>query len=107
MSEEKQRAEAVAFAKDVAKSDSLVTPKVDYYQYIKGQGWARKRWGALMRAGHACQVCKSTTNLQIHHNSYANLGHEPAADLICLCSECHSLFHRNRHLAPVPSEVRS
>lgn len=75
--------------------------RVDYYTYIKSQGWYKRRWGALQRASHACQVCKSTTQLEVHHNSYANLGDEKASDLIVLCGGpegCHSLFHKHRKL---------
>ena len=79
--------------------------RVDYHTYIRSQAWGRKRWGALQRAGHACQVCKSTERLHIHHNTYSDLGHESASSLICLCSECHDLFHKHRKLVPPPQEV--
>jgi hypothetical protein len=43
-----------------------------------------------------CVVCgKSwTLNDDLHHASYANLGHEPDADLTPMCRGCHEALHR-------------
>lgn len=81
--------------------------RIDYHTYIRSQDWYKRRYGALKRAGGKCQVCSSTEQLQIHHNSYANLGHESAADLVCLCEKCHQIFHKFGCLAPAPQEVQS
>jgi phage terminase large subunit GpA-like protein len=84
---------------------SEVQQQINYYSYIKSPEWYKRRYGALMRAGRKCQVCGSQQSLQIHHNSYQHLGNEPASDLICLCEQCHRLFHEHRRLVTAPVEV--
>jgi 5-methylcytosine-specific restriction endonuclease McrA len=72
-----------------------------YREYLHTGEWARKRWGAMKRAGFRCQLCNSPDNLQVHHRCYDRLGDERWFDLLCLCAECHELFHRNRRLVRV------
>lgn len=68
-----------------------------YYEYMKSIAWAQKRYEALKRAGHKCQLCgDGYAILQVHHNSYKNMGNEPLEDLVVLCTDCHEMFHRNR-----------
>ncbi len=73
--------------------------KVDYYEYIKSAEWKEKSDAAKERAGYRCQVCNSPDNLNTHHRTYANLGHEPPEDLFVLCHDCHELFSKNGKLA--------
>jgi hypothetical protein len=49
----------------------------------------------LERAGYKCQICGRTQNLDIHHNTYENLGNERdhLEYLIVLCSEHHQVYH--------------
>ncbi len=49
----------------------------------------------MERAGYKCQICGRTQNLDIHHNTYENLGNERdhLEDLIVLCSEHHQVYH--------------
>jgi len=44
-------------------------------------------------AGYRCQVCNSEGELHAHHRTYERKGDELQSDLICLCNECHILFH--------------
>lgn len=67
--------------------------KVDYYEYIESEAWKARRNLALERCGHKCQLCSRTDGLQVHHNSYENLGNELDEDLIVLCRRCHEAFH--------------
>jgi replicative DNA helicase len=66
-----------------------------YYEYLKSPKWQEVRELALERAGYKCQICGRTQNLDIHHNTYENLGNERdhLEDLIVLCSEHHQVYH--------------
>lgn len=69
-----------------------------YARYLKTAHWIRVRNAALKRAEYRCQLCNANKRLQVHHRTYANIGHEKAADVIALCDDCHKLFHENRRL---------
>jgi 5-methylcytosine-specific restriction endonuclease McrA len=71
----------------------MATSFVPYYEYLQSEQWRAKHLAALERAGHRCQVCAATEPLTVHHNSYANLGKEPAVDVVVLCRPCHDRFH--------------
>ena len=45
-----------------------------YDLYLKSEHWQSKRAQALLRAGSKCQLCGSTDELNVHHNSYDRLG---------------------------------
>ena len=52
-------------------------------------------------AGHKCSICSSNDRLQVHHARYTVSGEsirfkETVNDLIVLCHDCHTLFHRFR-----------
>ena len=65
-----------------------------YKQYLKTEVWQRKRRAALKAADYRCERCGCPTNLDVHHVSYSNLGHEPMSDLVVLCRACHSSVHK-------------
>jgi replicative DNA helicase len=67
----------------------------DYQEYLNSPEWQEVRLVALKRSGNKCQICGSKHNLDVHHNSYANLGneHKHLEDLIVLCAEHHFLYH--------------
>lgn len=69
------------------------TEKEWYKEYLKTEHWLQLREEALGRAGHRCQVCAYKKNLQVHHNTYENIGHEELEDLVVLCWKCHKTFH--------------
>ncbi|NEU73911.1 HNH endonuclease [Hassallia byssoidea VB512170] len=66
-----------------------------YHEYINSQEWQEVRKLALQRSGSKCQICGSKNSLDVHHNSYDNLGNEREnlEDLVVLCSEHHQLYH--------------
>jgi len=66
---------------------------LDYKEYLKTIHWQRMRHQVLKRAGNKCQVCKHDSELNVHHNNYANLWDEQPEDLIVLCKSCHELYH--------------
>jgi 5-methylcytosine-specific restriction endonuclease McrA len=60
-----------------------------YLGYMRSALWRTRRQRALKLAGNRCQVCGSTKRLEVHHVTYANLGHELDSDLTVLCWWCH------------------
>lgn len=69
-----------------------------YEDYLKSNHWQRVRAEALERAEYKCQLCGArNVQFNVHHNSYANKGHELDSDLIVLCRRCHSNFHRRKN----------
>lgn len=67
--------------------------KASYREYLKSDFWKRRRNRALSLADYACQICKSTKDLEVHHNDYTRLGNESDSDLITLCSDHHRMAH--------------
>jgi hypothetical protein len=64
-----------------------------YAEYLRSPHWIKVRDAALKRAGHRCQTCNSDQNLDVHHRTYENLGHEFPMDLTVLCRSCHERIH--------------
>jgi 5-methylcytosine-specific restriction endonuclease McrA len=73
-----------------------------YQAWMASPAWlaARRRWRATWVATvgtePACQVCGQPWTLRsgdLHHRSYARLGHEHFADLVPLCRPCHTRVH--------------
>lgn len=81
-----------------------LTRTVKYKQYIKSEKWHEKRMKVLKRASFRCQICFSDQELQVHHRTYKDLGHERLCDLTVMCKTCHQLFHDNLRLAPLPKK---
>lgn len=75
-----------------------------YAAYRRTPCWQAVRRLALLRADHACQVCASPEQLEVHHRTYARLGREQATDLLVLCRACHALFHTAGRLIDAPRE---
>jgi hypothetical protein len=70
-----------------------------YKEYLKSDHWQTQRKLALRNADYRCQVCNSgNKQLDVHHRTYERLGSEIPADLIVLCNDCHTLFHKNNRL---------
>ena len=67
----------------------------NYLEYLTSKEWKEVRELALKRAGYKCQICGSTQNLDVHHNTYDHLGNETEhlEDLVVLCAEHHQLYH--------------
>ena len=56
--------------------------------------WDRNRQRALERAGHRCEKCGSTKNVQVHHKrKVTDGGTDSLRNLIVLCQACHSEKH--------------
>lgn len=68
-------------------------PRRDYTLYLASDHWQEVRARTIERDGGHCMLCRSRRALQVHHNSYRNLGAEQDDDLVCLCRRCHRKFH--------------
>lgn len=69
-----------------------------YKQYLNTHHWRTVRKKCIDRALGKCQICNSPKELECHHRSYENIGNELDGDTVCLCRECHNLFHGNGKL---------
>ena len=70
-----------------------------YQEYLQTIEWRERRTRHVESAGHACQVCNArNVQLNVHHRTYERRGAELYQDLIVLCRDCHTLFHRNGKL---------
>lgn len=67
--------------------------RINYKEYLNSKHWKETRLKALDKAGYRCQLCSSNIDLNVHHNTYDNLGNEDSKDLIVLCRKCHAKFH--------------
>lgn len=64
-----------------------------YADFLASPEWAFTRKLALRRAGHRCQGCNDSDNLEVHHRTYERRGEEAPGDLTVLCSGCHTAVH--------------
>lgn len=68
-----------------------------YKDYLNTPEWDETRRRHYKRSGYRCQVCNvGGVQLNVHHRTYERLGQEKIRDLICLCQDCHTLFHASR-----------
>ena len=67
----------------------------DYSEYLISNQWKEVRELALERAKGRCQICGSSRDLDVHHNTYDNFGNEREhlEDLVVLCAEHHHIYH--------------
>ena len=73
--------------------------KIDYKEYIENH----PHWNAVRKARFdfdegSCVVCHKDLRgrrFETHHLSYMRLGQERIRDVVTMCPECHSTFHRN------------
>jgi 5-methylcytosine-specific restriction endonuclease McrA len=92
--------EADALAKSGSDAEVVVNirnykSRTLYRRYLKTEHWKAKKAEALARAGHKCQLCgKPLAPLNVHHNTYTNLGDEKPEDLVVICRKCHKRHHR-------------
>ena len=78
----------------VVKRGIFVDRFKNYKEYIRKDC----RWWMLAKRiiadrGYRCERCRSEIELQVHHKTYKNLGHEEPEDLIVLCEICHTKKH--------------
>ncbi len=62
---------------------------IDRYQkYLLSNEWRDIRKLALERDRYICQICNKVAE-EVHHLTYAHLGHEYLFELVSLCQDCH------------------
>ena len=87
----------------IAWSAGRARRRAEYRAWMAGTAWLehRRAWAERQLEVHgaepACQVCGapwSARHGDLHHRSYARLGHEADTDLVPLCRSCHGQLHR-------------
>ena len=74
----------------------------EYQEYLESLDWYIRRKVAIHKADYRCQVCGFYyPSLEVHHNTYVNLGHEKDEDLLVVCQSCHS----NKEVAKLLSKI--
>ena len=75
---------------------------MDYHsEFLKSLYWKSITQMIRENAHNKCQVCGGINKkLNIHHNTYEHHGFEVShlEDLVCLCEDCHHLFHEKQKL---------
>lgn len=80
-----------------AQEQGLPLPQGTDYQKGEQLGFSNVREYVLFRDGHKCQCCKGKskdTKLRVHHIESRKTGGDAPNNLITLCSECHTKYHR-------------
>lgn len=79
---------------DKSRSFVLISKLKDYKDYLKTYDWNETRKIVLKEANYKCQLCGAkNVKLNVHHNTYENIGNEYREDLVVLCDDCHKKFH--------------
>lgn len=87
----------------IAWSFGRLRRRAVYRDYMASPAWfaRRQHWANEWMARHGtepyCLVCGDPWSLRhddLHHRTYARLGHEAHHDLIPLCRVCHRALHR-------------
>jgi len=74
-----------------------------YDDYLKSSQWQKKRSERLKIDKMRCQLCGRPMDLQVHHLTYASIGHENVyRDLLTLCKYCHEEVEQNKKTRRIP-----
>ena len=83
-----------------------------YHKYIASHHWRLNpaRLAELEASGFRCRVCNANGegeggSIEVHHRTYARLGHEQPGDLTALCRTCHRVV--TDHLRRIRFEKRT
>ena len=68
--------------------------KILHQNHINSDKWKAMRLKVLKRDDYTCRGCLENPATEVHHITYANLGDEFMFELMSLCRECHSRFHK-------------
>jgi 5-methylcytosine-specific restriction endonuclease McrA len=72
--------------------------------YLRSRHWRRYRLLRLAWAHNTCERCGRTSlggHLDVHHVTYARLGHEHMGDTRVLCRRCHIVVEGRGKRVPV------
>jgi hypothetical protein len=64
-----------------------------YNAYLNSTAWRHKRLLVLERDNYVCQGCMQQRATQVHHLTYAHVGHELLFELVSVCETCHHRLH--------------
>lgn len=98
----KQFAENV---KDILRESEPKGFSMEYVEYLKSAEWQAKRNERLRIDNYTCQRCGGKRDLQVHHLTYANIGHEDVhSDLITMCKDCHEDIEKAKRKSARPQD---
>lgn len=77
---------------------SVILQSAEYKHYIASPEWEAKKQERMEIDGFRCVMCgrhiSHCRTMQVHHITYARLGHENAyTDLCTVCGSCHKKLH--------------
>lgn len=67
--------------------------QVAYAAYLKSEHWRLFKLRILALRGAACEICRSTNDIQLHHLTYERRGAELDSDVVLACKDCHARYH--------------
>jgi 5-methylcytosine-specific restriction endonuclease McrA len=65
----------------------------EYEAHIKSKKWRAFCAEIRKSRGDACEKCRGTKELHVHHLTYERLGDELPSDVQLLCRACHEKVH--------------
>jgi hypothetical protein len=63
-----------------------------YAEYLRSPEWRVLR-GLVISRARRCEGCGVEPPYEVHHLTYAHIGHEFLFELVALCSACHRRVH--------------
>lgn len=63
--------------------------RFDFKRYLASREWALMKRAVRQRSGGLCERCRFRPAAEIHHQTYARIGHEDLEDLQHVCKPCH------------------
>mgnify|MGYP001613151837 FL=1 len=66
----------------------------DYKKYLESPHWQKTKERFYVFFEKKCQRCESKEKINLHHTDYRKIGIEGEGDLIPLCQDCHTEFHK-------------
>ncbi len=81
------------YIKDRPLSKIIARGWYKYEDYIVSEKWEKRRTNYWKKHDRVCYCCGEFA-LDLHHCTYAHLGHEWDCDLIPTCRDCHKGIHK-------------
>lgn len=85
--------ESLDYASNVYLSIKSIR-KQNYQEYLKSDEWKQTAQQIKERDNHKCRICRATSDLEVHHLTYARIYNEKPYDLVTLCNKCHTMAHK-------------
>ncbi len=92
----KKQLNLIRYSKVNWKIVSEYIKNMKYTDFLQTPYWKIIATHSKFKAKFKCQICNNHRNLETHHRSYSMHGfeHTYMHDLVVLCGDCHSMFHR-------------